>query len=94
MEKKRDNSETKNIVRYKIHILTLIHSYTFRKIHMKHNCLCKNLSDIGNIQQIQSCTYIIFFAITDSNNTNTHTKTLTTHSQHSIQCLHNDMDLI
>lgn len=43
---------------------------------MKHNWLFKNLSDIGKIQQIQSCTSIIFFAITDSNNTNTHTKTL------------------
>lgn len=60
---------------------------------MKHNWLCKNLSDIGKIQQIH-IHLLFFFAITDSNNTNTHTKTLTTHSQHSIQCLHNDMDLI
>lgn len=53
---------------------------------MKHNWLCKNLSDIGNIQQIQSCTSIIFFAITDSNNTNTHTKTLnnTVNTQYNV----------
>lgn len=58
-------------------MLTLIHSYTFRKIHMKHNWLCKNLSDIGKIQQTHvPGTSIIFFTITDSNNTNTHIKTL------------------
>lgn len=53
---------------------------------MKHNWLCKNLSDIGKIQQIQSCTSIIFFAITDSNNTNTHTKTLnnTVNTQYNV----------
>lgn len=58
-------------------MLTLIHSYTFRKNHMKHNWLCKNLSDIGKIQQTHvPGTSIIFFTITDSNNTNTHIKTL------------------
>lgn len=53
---------------------------------MKHNWLCKNLSDIGKIQQIQSCTSIIFFAITDSNNTNKHTKTLnnTVNTQYNV----------
>lgn len=44
---------------------------------MKHNWLCKNLSDIGKIQQTHvPGTSIIFFTITDSNNTNTHIKTL------------------
>lgn len=44
---------------------------------MKHIWLCKNLSDIGKIQQTHvPGTSIIFFTITDSNNTNTHTKTL------------------
>lgn len=59
--KKRDNSETKNIVRQKVHMLTLIHSYTFRKNHMKHNWLCKNLSDIGKIQQIH--VHLLFFLL-------------------------------
>lgn len=62
---------------------------------MKHNWLCKNLSDIGKIQQTHvPGTSIIFFTITDSNNTNTHIKNSKQHSQHSVQCLHNDMDLI
>lgn len=44
---------------------------------MKHNWLCKNLSDIGKIQKTHvPGTSIIFFTITDSNNTNTHIKTL------------------
>lgn len=42
---------------------------------MKHNWLFKNLSDIGKIQQTHvPGTSIIFFTITDSNNTNTHIK--------------------
>lgn len=68
-------------------MLTLIHSYKLRKIHMKHNWLCKNLSDIGKIQQTHvPGTSIIFFTITDSNNTNTHTKTLnnTVNTQYNV----------
>lgn len=53
---------------------------------MKHNWLCKNLSDIGKIQQIHIHLLFFFFAITDSNNTNTHTKTLnnTVNTQYNV----------
>lgn len=52
---------------------------------MKHNWLFKNLSDIGKIQQIH-IHLLFFFAITDSNNTNKHTKTLnnTVNTQYNV----------
>lgn len=60
---------------------------------MKHNWLCKNLSDIGKIQQIH--VHLLFFLLSQILIIQIHTQKIkTTHSQHSIQGLHNDMDLI
>lgn len=76
MEKKRQfwNQEHCKIKGTHVNINSQLH---IQKIHMKHNWLCKNLSDIGKIQQTHvPGTSIIFFTITDSNNTNTHIKTL------------------